>query len=48
MTANDIIITDITLAASGNGIQFYLHVVGQERNTILVEEQLLAALNVRP
>ena len=47
VTDADVVITNITMATSGNGIQFYLHVLGQGGNTVLAVEQLLAALNVR-
>ena len=47
VTDADVVITNITMATSGNGIQFYLHVLGQGGNTLLAVEQLLAALNVR-
>ena len=48
VTDADVIITRIIMASSGIGIQFYLHILGQGRNTVLALEQLLAALNVRP
>ena len=47
VTDADVIITNITVATSGIGIQFYLHVLGQGGNTVLAVEELLAALNVR-
>ena len=47
VTDADVIITSITMATSGNGIQFYLRILGQGGNTVLAVEELLAALNVR-
>ena len=47
VTDADIIITNVTMATSGNGIQFYIYVLGQGRNAVLSVEQLQAALNVR-
>ena len=45
--ANDVIITDKTMAATSKRIQFYLHVQDIRGNVVLVEEQLRAALNAR-
>ena len=47
VTDADVIITNVTMATSGNGIQFYLYVLGQGRNAVLAGEQLQTALNVR-
>ena len=45
--ANDVIITDKTMAATSKGIQFYLRLIGIRGNVVLEEEQLRAALNAR-
>ena len=48
VNASNLVITDITLSPSGDGVQFNLHVIdGQQEDFVLVLTDLLAALNVR-
>ena len=48
MTAADITISSIINATSGNGILFYVFVRGMGGDSVLSQQQLLAALRVRP
>ena len=48
VTAADITITNIINATSGNGIEFYVFVRGMGGDRILSQQNLLAALRVRP